>query len=429
MIIRKFASSATLPFFTTALKPRLTFSKLSSGPLVREGYEKVVGNWLIGCSGLLTGMVLIGGYTRLSGSGLSMVDWNLSGNWLPIGQTAWEAEFERYKEFPEYKKVYAPRNMNLQEFKRIYFVEWFHRQFGRFTGLFFTVPLLGLTTAGIIKSRLFARLAGLAGLGLAQGLVGWWMVKSGLHDDLLTRPEQPRVSPYRMAFHWSMALALFGSTLWTGLAVRSAAPVVAAAAADSTATAAVNALIRRAMHPALAFAGLTLASGPFVAGNDAGLAFNRWPLMTETSMIPDEVKDLAKNIWKSVSLWNPAVSFGTATSPGTSTQTKEQQKPLWRHCFEETGVVQFLHRTVAYGTVASSLGLGYYAAVRLGGAIAKGSPLYWATRAVPALAVAQMTLGIATLLMYVPTDLALAHQAGGLAVFTSLLWLRFLVRN
>lgn len=402
MMIRRFVSR----FTTGTLRNPFLSARVLSGPLVQPGYEKVVGNWLLTCSGLLTGMVLIGGYTRLSGSGLSMVDWSLRGNWLPGGKAAWEAEFERYKEFPEYTKVHAAGSMSLEEFKRIYFVEWFHRQFGRFTGLFFAVPLLGFTAAGIVRPRLCARLAGLASLGLTQGLVGWWMVQSGLHEDLLTRPEQPRVSPYRMAFHWTMALALYGATLWTGLGVR----MLASAAKPCTAS--VNGQIRRAMRPALGFAALTLASGPFVAGNEAGLAFNRWPLMTETSMIPEEVKDLGKKLW----------STGFSVTENESLSIR----PLWRHFFEETGVVQFFHRTAAYGTVASTLGLGYVS-TRL--AITKGSPLFWATRALPAIALAQMTLGIATLLMYVPTDLALAHQAGGLAVFTALLWLRFLVRK
>ena len=335
-------------------------------------------------------MVLIGGYTRLSGSGLSMVDWSVQGNWLPLSSSAWETEFARYKEYPEFKKTYAPSGgMSMSEFQRIYFVEWFHRQFGRFTGLFFCVPFLGLTAAGVLQPPLVRSLGVLGGLGLCQGLVGWWMVQSGLKDDLLVKPDQPRVSPYRMAFHWLMALTLVGRCAWLGLA---AAPVAASAAVSSTAN------LRRALRPVLTFAGLTLASAPFVAGNDAGRSFNRWPLMTETSMVPDEV-------WR---LFDGPLSFSPA------------------RVFEDSAVVQFAHRTFAYGTALSALAFAWHARLQ-SGLSARIRTL--STRALPAVALAQLSLGVITLLMYVPWELGLAHQAGGLAVFGTLGYLRFLLRK
>jgi cytochrome c oxidase assembly protein subunit 15 len=222
------------------------------------------------------------------------------------------------------------------------------------------------------------------------------MVQSGLKEELLTRPEQPRVSPYRMAFHWLMALGLYGSTLWLGLSLLLLRVPITGNLSAST----LNRL-RKASTGALHAAAITLASGPFVAGNDAGRAFNRWPLMTETSMVPDEVKSFVNR-----SLTGSVVS--------------------WREIFEDTAIVQFIHRSMAYLTVASALGFGFVAKAAVGKQA--GPLLYWAVRAVPAVAVGQMLLGIATLLNYVPTDLALAHQAGGLAVFTSLLVLRFLLR-
>ena len=357
--------------------------------LVKPGWERVVGSWLAGASGLLGGMILVGGYTRLSGSGLSMTSWKFQGTWLPPNKESWEREFERYKQFPEYQRLYAGR-MSLDEFKEIFFVEWFHRMLGRFTGLYAAVPFAAFAATGIMQKRLSRHLGGVLALGAMQGFVGWWMVRSGLDPKRMKENERPRVSAYRMAFHWTMALAIFAGTftpaLWLLAPARTAALAPPAAAALRS--------IRRAMIPVSIATGLTLLSGPFVAGNDAGRAYNNWPKMGY-DWVPPEVAEF----WKS-----PREKISTL--------------------FEDTAVIQFHHRMLAYSTVATAVGFGLRTRALF--PLAGLSPLL--AFSLPAIALAQMTLGITTLLMYVPTSLGVAHQGGGLATFATLILLRHITK-
>ena len=338
---------------------------------------------------MLGGMILVGGYTRLSGSGLSMTSWKFQGTWLPPNREAWEREFERYKQFPEYQRLYAGR-MTLDEFKQIFFVEWFHRMLGRFTGLYAAVPFAAFAATGIMQKRLTRHLGGVLALGAMQGFVGWWMVRSGLDPKRMKENERPRVSAYRMAFHWTMALAIFAGTLTPALWL------LAPARAVALAPQAVGALksIRRAMIPVSIATGLTLLSGPFVAGNDAGRAYNNWPKMGY-DWVPPEVVEF----WRS---------------------PREKISSL----FEDTAVIQFHHRMLAYTTVATAVGFGLRTRALF--PLAGLSPLL--AYSLPAIALAQMTLGITTLLMYVPTSLGVAHQGGGLATFTTLLLLRHITK-
>lgn len=359
-----------------------------SALLVKPGWEKLVGAWLGGATGLLGGMIMVGGYTRLSGSGLSMTSWKFQGAWLPQTNEAWISEFERYKQFPEYQRLYASR-MTLDEFKQIFFVEWFHRMLGRFTGAYAAVPFAVLAATGVIRRRLTGHLLGVLSLGALQGFVGWWMVRSGLDANRMKANERPRVSPYRMAFHWTMALAIFGSTLAPTMWLLAPARFPVAPAAGVALKG-----IRRALLPATVTTGLTLLSGPFVAGNDAGRAYNNWPKMGY-DWVPPEVVEF----WR-----NP----------------KHNIKSL----FEETAVIQFHHRLLAYSTVASAVWFGLRSRALL--PLAGLSPLLaWS---LPTIALAQMTLGITTLLMYVPTSLGVAHQGGGLATLTTILILRHLTK-
>ena len=357
--------------------------------LVRAGWERLVGSWLAGASGLVGGMILVGGYTRLSGSGLSMTSWKFHGKWLPSSKDDWEKEFERYKQYPEYQRMYAG-SMQLSEFKEIFFVEWFHRMLGRFTGLYAAVPFVGFVLTKVIQKRLALHLTGVLCMGAMQGFVGWWMVRSGLDPKLLQGNKRPRVSPYRMAFHWTMALAIFAGTLTPALWL------LAPSRALIVSPQAIGALqgIRRAMIPVSVAAGLTLLSGPFVAGNDAGRAFNNWPKMGY-DWVPPEV----------VSFWvSPVANFN--------------------QLFEETAVIQFHHRLLAYTTAATAV--GFCLKTRALFPLAGFSPIL--AYSLPAIALAQMTLGITTLLLYVPTSLGVAHQGGGLATFTTLLLLRHLTK-
>jgi len=366
-------------------RARLLFT--AEGGLVRPGYETIVGAWLLGTSGMLYTMIAIGGYTRLSGSGLSMTDWRIQGRRLPISQEAWEKEFEEYKRYPEYQRLHAG-TMELDEFKKIYFVEWFHRMWGRTVGVLFAGPLAYFAARRILRPALVVRLSGLFALGISQAFVGWWMVRSGFdppekHTPTLGAHQRPRVSPYRLASHWTAALTLYVGTTWTALSLLRPSPALIHKSAEAISAAS---RLRRFAFPAAGLVGLTLLSGPFVAGNDAGRAYNTWPKMLDDWVPPE---------------WLAAVAA-----------------PLrcWRTFFEDTAVVQFDHRCLAYASVFATLGLSAYATcLPLAPAAAA------AVRALPIAVFAQMSLGIATLMLYVPIELGVAHQAGGVAVLTALL--------
>ena len=186
-----------------------------------EVASRAVGWWLIGTSGAVFGMVVVGGITRLTRSGLSMVDWRPQGRRMPSTEEEWQLEFDKYKQFPEYQRLYAGTDMSVEDFKNIYFWEWFHRMWGRSIGLVFGLPLAYFSMRGQIPRSLMPTLGGLFLLGGGQGLVGWWMVKSGLDPKMVEEIEGgiPRVSPYRLAAHLTCAFTIFSVLLYTGLGV------------------------------------------------------------------------------------------------------------------------------------------------------------------------------------------------------------------
>ncbi|CAE8583185.1 unnamed protein product [Polarella glacialis] len=239
-------------------------------------------------------------------------------------------------------------------------------------------------------------MTGLFGLGLSQAFVGWWMVRSGFDDPAKHTPtlgpnQRPRVSPYRLASHWTAALTIYSGITWHAFSLLR--PTPSALHVGSEAIAAAKKLRKLAL-PVTACIALTLLSGPFVAGNDAGHAYNTWPKMLD-DWIPPE--------------WLAAVS-----NPATK----------WRAFFEDTAVVQFDHRTLAYASVAGSLGVWIYGAQMPLSAAAAG-----AIQLLPMAVAAQMCLGIATLMLYVPIELGVAHQAGGVAVLTTMLFVMHTLRT
>jgi cytochrome c oxidase assembly protein subunit 15 len=360
----------------------------SDGTLVKPGYERAVGWWLAGTSGMILSMIALGGYTRLSGSGLSMTDWRIQGRSLPLTEEAWQREFEEYKRYPEYQRLHNGC-MELEDFKRIYFVEWFHRMWGRTTGVLFAVPLFYFTARRAFQAPLALRLSGLLALGLSQAFVGWWMVRSGFDPPEKHTPTQgawqrPRVSPYRLASHFTAALTLYVGCVWTSLSLLRPSPVALHGSCQEALASARK--LRRATLPVACLVTLTLLSGPFVAGNDAGRAYNTWPKMLDT--------------------WVPQEWMAAAASP----------LKAWRAFFEDTAVVQFDHRCLAYASVAGSLGVYAYSFF-----LPLSMPAIAAVRLLPMAVAAQMFLGIATLLLYVPIELGVAHQVGGVAVLTTLL--------
>lgn len=363
--------------------------------LVAEGFEKQVGIWLLGTSATLYTMIAIGGYTRLSGSGLSMTDWRLQGEGIPWSEEGWVREYEEYKKYPEYTRLNKGM-MDLDDFKRIYFVEWFHRMWGRTVGLLFAGPAVYFGFRRALKAPLAFRLTALFSLGLSQAFVGWWMVRSGMeapekHTPTLGANQRPRVSPYRLANHWTAALTLYLGCLWTSLTLLRPSPAVLHQSAEAISAAK---RLRLWALPVTALVGLTLLSGPFVAGNDAGHAYNTWPKMNYDWVPPE---------------WPAAMSA-----------------PLkrWRLFFEDTAVVQFNHRSLAYASAGSSLALFAFST-----RLALSPAACTAVWLLPVAVGGQMFLGIATLLLYVPTELGVLHQAGGVATLTSLAYLLHTLRT
>mmetsp|Transcript_10904 Transcript_10904/g.22229 ORF Transcript_10904/g.22229 Transcript_10904/m.22229 type:complete len:438 (+) Transcript_10904:142-1455(+) len=366
-----------------------------------------VAKWILGTGGLVAGMVHIGGVTRLTKSGLSMTDWKPLGSLPPLTTDEWMVEFERYKQYPEWQQR---KSMDLEEFKYIFYWEWGHRMLGRTVGLAFAAPWAYFAARGRIPPGYHGRMALLFAMGGTQGLVGWWMVKSGLGDDRRGDRNEIRVSPYRLAAHLGMAVATYGTLVYTGLGVlsvphdaaRAGAGAGGAGSGGGGGTSKLQQLARSLSSSAMTHArklrvgamgvtGLTAAtilSGAFVAGNDAGNAYNTFPKMNE-QWIPSE------------DMVDPAL------------------RPKWRNLFENTATVQWNHRLLGTSTAVSALAL---AGLGLAHPAARNAVTPQARRGLQVLggvAVGQVSLGIATLLHYVPIGLAAAHQLGSLAVLTS----------
>lgn len=339
--------------------------------------QRAVGAWLWGGAAWVFSLVVLGGVTRLTRSGLSMTDWKFTGERAPRTRADWEAEFANYRASPEFQRV--NRGMSLDEFKFIYWMEYAHRMWGRTLGIYFAVPVAYFAARGYLTPKLGKRLALLFAAGGAQGLVGWWMVRSGLEQP--TREyDIPRVSPYRLATHLSTAFAIYSGILWTALDVSRPTPALADMYLSGRQLLA-GLAARRRFHGLAGLIGVTAVSGAFVAGLDAGHAYNTFPLMGGR-LIPEEY-------------WDPEL-------------------PPWRNCFENTAAVQFHHRVLALTTAGGVAAA--WAATQAGPPLPRAAAL--AVHALGGAVVAQVTLGITTLLYHVPVSLGSAHQAGALTLFS-----------
>ena len=357
----------------------------------------VVGKWIATTGLAVVGLVQVGAWTRLTKSGLSMTDWSPLGGPPPTNLDAWNREFERYKSFPEW---HQRQSMTLSEFQTIYYWEYSHRMLGRTIGLVFALPWMYLTMRRKIPSGFQPRLFGLLAMGGTQGLVGWWMVKSGLGDDRRNDRHEIRVKPIRLAAHLSMAVATYSALVWTGLDLFSlphTQQVLAQRAASLSQEAFRDAVRIRTVSLGLAaWTALTIASGALVAGSDAGLAYNTFPTMNG-QWIPTELLELV---------------------------------PWHRNVIENTATVQWNHRVLATTTAVTGLSLAgwglfrqpYYRTATFTPQVQRG--LF----AVGASVVGQFTLGVSTLLLHVPLQLAAAHQLGALVVLTSSLYLAHSLR-
>jgi cytochrome c oxidase assembly protein subunit 15 len=334
---------------------------------VNDSHRHQIAYWLLACCALIFAMVVLGGVTRLTGSGLSMVEWEpVFGILPPLNQETWGALFEKYRQTAEYQKINL--GMDLVGFKEIFWLEYFHRLLGRLIGFVFIVPLLFFIATRRIERPLVPKLITVFVLGGLQGLLGWYMVKSGLVDN-------PHVSQYRLTAHLMFAVILYGYIFWVALSLL--VPQSSSAGQDGLRG------LRRFTYFVAALVMVTMASGGFVAGLKAGLAYNTFPLM-DGRWVPDGVLAL---------------------------------QPWFLNLFENMATVQFDHRLLA-SFVLLSIMLLWMASRRL----TLPKRLRYGLLALLLAGLLQVGLGISTLLLFVPVALAAAHQAGALLVFTVVLF-------
>ncbi len=332
--------------------------------------QKAVGYWLLVCCLCVALMVLVGGWTRLSGSGLSMVEWKPITGWLPpLSATEWQAEFARYQQSPEFR--YTHPDMDVEGFQGIFWLEYIHRVMGRITGLVFLLPLVWFACTRGFGLGYTLRLVTIFLLGAVQGVMGWWMVKSGLVDD-------PRVSPYRLAAHLGLAFLLFALLFWEALRhFPSRLPPSPSLPPVDLAWATLVALA------------VQILLGALVAGWDAGLLHNQWPSMEGHWLFGQYVPS---DIWF--------------------------LDPWYINLTEHLPTVQFVHRWYAVLPTVLCVLLG----IRL--CQEQGYPmLQRAGKAVIFVIVVQYALGVVTLLQQVPLPLASAHQMVALLCWALILFI------
>ncbi|KAL6892767.1 cytochrome oxidase assembly domain-containing protein [Trichoderma longibrachiatum] len=362
--------------------------------------SKAVAIWLLGSAASCFGIVVFGGLTRLTESGLSITEWRpVTGSLPPMSAADWESEFEKYRASPEFKLLNP--HMTLDEFKKIYFMEWTHRLWGRFIGLSFVLPSLYFVARRRVSPRMALNLLGISSLIGFQGFIGWWMVKSGLKDDLFAPGSHPRVSQYRLTTHLATAFVCYSWMLLSGLTILRtrrllADPVAASAAIKAIRNPALNAF-RRSVLGVTGLVFLTAMSGGLVAGLDAGLIYNEFPKMG-LGLTPPKSE-----------LWDKFYA------------RKEDGSDLWwRNMLENPSLVQLDHRILAVTTFCTILALFAYARTgRVAAALPRDAKK--GTTGLVHLVSLQAALGISTLIYMVPIHLAATHQAGSLAVLTGAL--------
>lgn len=317
--------------------------------------NKSVIYWLLSGCVLLFIMVTVGGITRLTNSGLSMTDWHLvTDTFPPLSEEKWNAAFDEYKKFPEYQKINIHNDFQLSDYKFIYFWEWFHRFIGRIIGLVFFVPFVYFLIKKKLDPSTIKKCSILLGMGAFQGFLGWFMVKSGLIDN-------PDVSHFRLSLHLTFAFITFAYTLWVALDLiyPDRKEVIAP--------------LRKLARIAILFLIIQIIYGGFVAGLNAGLIHNHWPLMSDGQFIHESVV-LEKNSW------------------------------LLRLTEGKSGV-QFVHRTLAYAVVGLIVFL-YFKSKKYTLSLQQVNGI----NALVFIVFLQFTLGVITLLYSVPLWLGLSHQ-------------------
>lgn len=337
---------------------------------VAEESRLTIASWLILSAGFVFGIVSVGGLTRLMDAGLSITDWKpITGIIPPLTEEDWEHEFNKYKQFPEFKVLFS--DMKMEEFKRIFFMEWLHRVLGRGIGVLFGVPFLYFTLRGKLSKRVAGKLLGIFAMGGAQGALGWYMVKSGLEtkDD-----EIPRVSPYRLCAHLGSAFVIYLGIIWVVMNIMRPTIVMKRAIPN---------WFKYSVGGIFGLTFSTAMSGAFVAGLDAGLVHNEFPKMGE-GYVPETYWDL---------------------------------QPSWKNFFENDAAVQFNHRVLGISTLTAITTLWMLAPKST-----LPKPTRHALHAMLGMSWTQAGLGLFTLLYFVPIPLAAAHQAGSLTLLTFATW-------
>ncbi len=314
--------------------------------------KKVIYWLLTGCT-LIFIMVVVGGITRLTHSGLSISNYKLiSGTIPPMNDTEWEAAFDLYKQYPEYQKL--NNTFTLEDFKDIYFWEWFHRVIGRFIGVVFLLPFLYFLLKKQLRSPTIKKCVLLLFLGGFQGFLGWYMVKSGLVD-------RPDVSHYRLAMHLTTAFITFAYTLWVALDLMYPTKKE------------INIRFRNLVRFGLGILIVQIIWGAFVAGLDAGWIHNHWPLMSDGKLVHETVTI--------------------------------EQNPVWKNFVEGKSGVQFVHRYLAYAVVAV-IGIIWWKSRKL----IRTTLQQKSINMLLLLVLLQFVLGVFTLLLRVPVVLGVLHQ-------------------
>ncbi len=321
--------------------------------------------WLLSGCFLVFVMVVVGGITRLTNSGLSMTDWHLvTDTFLPLTEAKWQETFEQYKQFPEYQKINIHKDFTLSDYKLIYFWEWFHRLIGRVVGFVFIIPFIYFLVKKKIDNTTVNKCYILLGMGAFQGFLGWFMVRSGLIDN-------PDVSHFRLSLHLTFAFITFAYTFWVSLDLIYPQRKT------------VTKSLRNIARFALAFLLLQIIYGGFVAGLDAGLIHNHWPLMSDGQFFHESII-LEKDTW-------------------------------FKRLTEGKSGVQFVHRTLAYLVVGMIVFI-YFKSKKFTLDKTQSTGI----NALFALVFVQFILGVFTLLYSVPLWLGLAHQVSAFFLLTAM---------
>lgn len=325
--------------------------------------RRLVAGWLFAVAGMIFVMIGLGGATRLTGSGLSIMEWKpFTGVLPPLNHTEWEKLYRLYQQIPQYALI--NHGFGLDGFKRIFWLEWTHRLWGRLIGAAFLAPLIWLWATGRIERRLRPWLLVLFVLGGLQGAVGWFMVASGF------RPDSTSVSPDRLEIHLLFALVLYAAIVRTGLSVLRRTPLSVPH----------RGLLRCLAAASLGLVALTIVAGGFVAGTHAGFDYNTFPLM-EGKLLPSDYARLV---------------------------------PFYRNLTDNLATVQFDHRLLATLTAVVTT-----ATAAIGFAVRPPSRLRWSLAALGVTVGVQYALGVATLLLVVPPVLGVIHQLNAVLVLTA----------